>query len=279
MGMFDPGQYRGPQQSFFSTRLFLAIGIAIVAFIMYFAQNQENPVTGKTQFVSLSPAEEVKLGLASAPSMARKMGGEVPVSDKRAQEVQRIGKILTETTEAKKGPWKFQFHLLADTKTVNAFALPGGQIFITLGLYEKLQNAAQLAGVLSHEMGHVIERHSAQQMAKGQLGQLLVVAVGVGASDEQRSSQSAMMVATVVNQAIQLRYSRKDESEADIWGLKLMTEAGFDPRAMIAVMKILQATSGRGYTPEFLQSHPHPEHRIEQIEAYLKQHPRKDTNN
>jgi predicted Zn-dependent protease len=152
---------------------------------------------------------------------------------------------------------------------VNAFALPGGQIFITWGLLSKLETEAQLAGVLGHEIGHVIERHSAQQMAKNQLGQSLIVAVAAGSNQESHS----MMLASVVNQMIQMRYGRKDESQSDIWGLKLMEKAGFDPRAMVQVMEVLKEASGRGQGIELFQSHPNPDLRIEQIKEYLKEHP------
>lgn len=279
MGIFDQnqdgGRYGPPRRSI-SGRLLAALAIAVVAVIMYMMQVQENPVTGERQHVTLSPDQEIRLGLASAPEMAREMGGELPATDPRTQEVQKIGAYILSHTDAKKSPWKFHFHLLADTKTINAFALPGGQVFITLGLYNKLQTEAQLAGVLSHEMGHVIERHSAQQMAKGQLGNLLVVAVGTGASDGQSNSNTASAVASMVNQMFQLRYSREDESEADLWGLKLMEQSGYDPRAMIQVLEILKAAGGSaGHTPELFQTHPNPDLRIEQVNAYLKAHPPK----
>lgn len=252
-------------------RLIIALLIALFGWAMYMYNVEENPITKERQHVSISPAEEVRLGLESAPAMAQEMGGELPSNDPRTQEVQSLGQYLVSHTVAKNSPWKFQFHLLADEKTVNAFALPGGQIFITLGLLNKLQTEAQLAGVLAHEMGHVIERHSAEQMATSRLGQILTMAVGTAASDQ---SNSGYQIAAVVNQMMQLRYSRKDESEADTWGLKLMTESGFDPRAMIEVMKVLQAVSGgtKGGS-EMFQTHPNPELRIKEIQAYLAKYP------
>lgn len=264
--------YENGRRSGFGGRIIAALAIAVIAVITYLSQGQINPVTGQKQHVSLTPNEEIKLGLQSAPEMASQMGGELPENDRRAQEVQNVGNFIVENTEAKNSPWNFRFHLLADDQTVNAFALPGGQIFITLGLYSKLQTQAQLAGVLSHEMGHVIERHTAEQMAKSQLGQMLVVAVGTGASDSQQSNMP-MMVASMVNQMFQLRYSRADESEADTWGIKLMSKVGFDPRAMIEVMKILKAEDRGGNSIEIFQTHPNPDLRIQQIEAYLKEHP------
>ncbi len=275
MGLFDTqgdGQRR-------SSPLIMAAIIIAVGFFMYLSQTEKNPITGEKQHISLTPEQEIRLGLQAAPEMAAQMGGEIPASDPHAQEVQKIGNEIIAHSLAHKGPWHFQFHLLADSNTVNAFALPGGQIFITLGLLNRLQTEAQLAGVLAHEAGHVIQRHSAQQMAKGQLGQILVMATGVGASDPNNPSQAQQIaaVANIVNQITQLHYSRHDELEADQWGLRLMSEAGYDPKAMLEVMNILEQAVPGGHQPEMLQTHPYPEHRIEHIKEYLEQHPQSKT--
>lgn len=261
MGIFNAGGQRS-----WASRLIGALAIGLMGLFMYMSQVQENPVTGEKQHVSLTADQEIRLGLQSAPKMTQKMGGELPATDPRTKKVQKIGTMIIRNTDAAKSPWKFQFHLLADTHTINAFALPGGQIFITLGLFNKLENEAQLAGVLSHEIGHVIERHSAQQMAKSQFGNILVAAAG-SAGD---SRYDPTFIASIVNQMFQLRYSRQDESEADIWGIKLMQQAGFDPEAMIEVMRILKASSGPGGGPEIFQTHPNPDLRIKQIQEYLK---------
>jgi predicted Zn-dependent protease len=268
MGLFNREGQRG-------SPLLIALIIAAVGFFMYYTQTAENPITGEKQHISLTPDQEIRLGLQAAPQMAAEMGGEVSSSDPRAQEVQKIGQQIVSRTEAHKGPWRFQYHLLSDPKTINAFALPGGQIFITLGLFNKLETEAQLAGVLAHETGHVIERHSAQQMAKGELGQILVLATGVGASDPSHPNraQEVAAIANLVNQMTQLRYSRKDELQADQWGLLLMVEAGYNPKAMIEVMQILEKSVPSGHTPEMLLTHPYPENRMKLIKAYLEKHP------
>lgn len=279
--MFEPGNRgyppdRNPPRGSFWPRLITALIIAIISFAIYMGQTEKNPITGENQRVSLSPSQEVLLGLQSFDQVAQEMGGTVPLTDPAAQEVERVGKFLLTHLKADAIPWKFQFHLLGDTQTVNALALPGGQVFITLGLYNRMENEAQLAGVLGHEMGHVIERHTAQQMAKSQLGQMLVVAVGTGAGStgQQDGAFDPVTVASAVNQMVQLRFSRGDESQADEWGLKLMENAGYDPRAMISVMQILKAASGRsGQEAEIFQTHPNPDLRIEQIKAYLQKHP------
>lgn len=270
MGNFNSGEgRRGPSP------LLIALLIAAFGLFMFYFQTEKNPITGEKQHIRISPEQEIRLGIQSAPEMAAQMGGEIPSSDPRTQEVQKMGQYILDNSVAHQGPWKFKFHLLADAKTINAFALPGGQIFITLGLYNQLQTEAQLAGVLSHEMGHVIERHAAEQMAKGELGQLLITATGVGMSDPNNPNRGymGMAIANIVNQMTQLHYSRSDELEADLWGIRLLMEAGYNPKAMIEVLNILEKSAPRGEQPEMLLTHPYPENRKKQIEDYLRKHP------
>ncbi len=269
---YGDSEYQG-QRRLPIGRLVIAAIIALVGFISYMSQTQINPVTGEKQHVAMSVDQEMALGLQAAPKMAQQMGGDVsPSENPEAALVDEVGRRIVQNSDARKSPYveNFHFHLLRDPKTVNAFALPGGQVFITEGLMNRLQNEAQLAGVLGHEIGHVIARHSAQQMAKGQLGQILTVAVGVGADDDRGRGRNAQMVAAMVNQMTQLHYSRADESEADHYGLKYMAEAGYDPRAMLEVMKILKQASGDKSPPEFLATHPLPETRLEEIRDEIR---------
>lgn len=245
--------------------------LAVVGLFQYFGRTQINPVTGEKQRVALSVDQEIALGLQSAPTMAAKMGGEVNPRSKDAAIVSEVGERLVAESVARKSPYQFQFHLLRDPETVNAFALPGGQIFITVGLLNRLHNEAQLAGVLGHEIGHVIHRHSAQHMATSDLGTKLVTAVGVASSDGQSSGRSNQAVAAMVNNMLQLKYGRGDETESDQFGLEAMQSAGFDPSQMLGVMKILAEVSKGNRQPEWMASHPHPEHRAAQIEAWLSE--------
>ncbi len=272
MSYGDDSGYQGGRR-FPLGRLIGALVIALIGLVMYMSQTQVNPVTGEKQHVAMSVDQEMALGLQAAPQMAQKMGGDVdPGEDPRAAIVDEVGRRLVRNSDARKSPYveNFHFHLLRDPKTVNAFALPGGQIFITEGLLNRLENEAQLAGVLGHEIGHVIARHSAQQMAKGQLGQILTVAVGVGAGGNDDRGRNAQLVAAMVNQMTQLSYSREDESQADHYGLRYMAEAGYDPSAMLDVMKILKEASKGQHPPEFLASHPLPDTRLEQIRAEIQ---------
>ncbi|MBC7773378.1 MAG: M48 family metallopeptidase [Pyrinomonadaceae bacterium] len=249
-------------------RLMIGIVIAAISLIGYYARTSTNPVTGKKQHISLSPQQEVAIGLQAAPEMARQFGGLSGNAEGR-DAVARVGAKLTKAIPTGAEPYPYQFHLLDDDTTVNAFALPGGQIFITDALFNQLQTEGQLAGVLGHEIGHVIGRHSAERMAKMELTQGLVGAVGVAASGDG-SGQSAQAVAAMVGNFLTLKYGRTDELESDELGVRIMATAGYDPHSMIGVMEILKRASGdRGGKPEFSSTHPDPGRRMEEIQKVI----------
>jgi len=251
-----------------SGRLIIAVIIALVSVITYFSSTTENPLTGEKQRVALSPEQEIALGLKSAPEMAAQMGGLSRNPQARAL-VERVGQKLARESFAAKSPYKFSFHVLADPRTVNAFALPGGPVFITEGLLRRLKTEGELAAVLGHEIGHVIARHSSERLAKQNLTQGLLGALVVGTGD-----YSTAQIGQVVGSLINMRYGRDDELEADALGLRIAVEAGYDPRAMIGVMETLAQASSGSQQPEFVSTHPAPENRSARIkEAIAKQFP------
>jgi len=242
-------------------RLLIMLGIVGFSVVKYFATTSTNPVTGEKQHVSLTPQQEVAMGLQSAPQMAQQFGGEF--ADQKVQSaIKTIGAKLVQNTQAAQSPYTFQFHVLADPETINAFALPGGQIFITVGLLKHLENEDQIAGVLGHEMGHVINRHSAQQMSKQGLLQGIVQGVSVGATNGNSSGMATEQIASYVANMVNLKYGRNDELEADKFGLHYMVENRYRPSQMVRVMEILQQTMGNNRQSEFSSSHPSPENRI-----------------
>lgn len=249
-------------------RVIIGLIIAAISGIMYFSNTQVNPVTGEKQRVALTPEQEIALGLQSAPQMAEQFGGLLPNTAIQAY-VKQVGERVVETSAAKNSPYRFDFHILRDPDTINAFALPGGQIFITAALLKKLQNEAQLAGVLGHEVGHVIGRHSAEQMAKARLTQGLVGAAGVAGSSDYSSGQAAAMIANMVGSMVNMRFGRDDELESDRLGLGYMLQAGYDPRALKDVMEILAASRSGSAQPEFLSTHPDPGNRSQRIQEAI----------
>ncbi|MFM2178446.1 MAG: hypothetical protein RL015_2544 [Verrucomicrobiota bacterium] len=230
----------------------------------------QNEFTGRTQRLAYATAkEEVALGFQSAPMMLRQMGGQS--RDAQAQAlVERVGMKLVQSTLARQTLYPFKFHLLADTKTINAFALPGGPIFITEALLRLLQNEDQLAGVLGHEIGHVVGRHSNEQMATTKLWTGLAQGAGMLLSDGQ-SNVGAQIAQQVANFRI-MKYGRDDELESDALGVRFLIEAGYNPEAMIGVMKILANAASGNRQPEMLSTHPNPENRAEKIRELIAQH-------
>lgn len=246
----------------------IAAVVAAIAIVSFLSTRSKNPITGQAQYVAMSVQDEIALGLQAAPQLAAQHGGLHPDAGARAR-VDEVGARLLAQGFAAEIPYTFEFHLLADAESVNAFALPGGQVFITAALYSRLETEGQLAGVLGHEIGHVIERHGAERLAKAQLTQGLVGAVAVGASEDARTGAQAAALAAAVGQLLNMRYGREDELECDVWGVKLMALAGYDPRAQIRVMEILRDAGGGGGQPEFFSTHPNPDNRIDRIERAI----------
>jgi predicted Zn-dependent protease len=248
-------------------RLLIALVIAGVSFFSYLGSRSTNEVTGEVQYVDLTPEQEIALGLQAAPQMADQYGGLYP--NQQAQDfVKAVGQNVVANSVASQTPYRFDFHLLADEQTVNAFALPGGQIFITAALLDRLETEGQLAGVLAHEVGHVVGRHGSEHLAKQKLTQGLTGAVGVAAGD-YNTARIAQMVGSLVN----LQYGRSDELESDKLGVKFMTDAGYDPRSLERVMEILEeASGGASRQPEFMSTHPNPGNRIQRIQEAIQEY-------
>lgn len=262
---------RQPRRGTSKGRLLVALAIALFSIFAYFASSAWNPVTEEKQYVAMTPEQEIALGLQAAPEMARQHGG--LHGDERAQILlDEICARLINNSEANTTDWPFECHLLADTQTINAFALPGGQMFITAALFAALETEGQIAGVMAHEMGHVVARHSAQQLAKQQLTQGLTGAAVIAAydPDDPRTQQTAQ-VAMLIGQLVNMRFSREDELQSDRLGVQFMAEAGYDPRALIVVMQVL-AEASEGAPPEFFSTHPNPDNRIQRIEEAIAAH-------
>ena len=251
--------------------LLIALVMAAFAVFKYFGSAQVNPVTGEKQHLAgITAQQEIALGLQAAPQMVQQYGG--PSQNARlSQLVQAVGQRIVQGSDASKTPYQFKFTLLDDEKTVNAFALPGGQIFMTDALANRLKTEGQFAGVLAHEAAHVVAKHGAEHIAKQQLTQGLTGAAVLATYDPNNPSttRNAAVIAALSN-LVNLKYGREDELEADRLGVRYMSVAGYDPRAMIGVMEVLRGAGGSGRQPEFFATHPNPENRIQKIQAAIK---------
>ena len=261
------GSRRG---SSISGRLIFAAIIAIMSLVSYFGSKQDNPVTGETQYIGITVDQEIALGLQAAPQMAAEFGGLDP--DESAQAlVDDVGNQIVQSSPASQTPYQYEFHLLEDNQTINAFALPGGQIFITRALFDRLQTEGELAGVLGHEIGHVVARHSAEHMAKAQLTEGLTGAAVIATYDpDNPASANSAQVAMLIGQMINMKFGRDDELESDFLGVCFINDAGYNPEDLIRVMQVLAEASQGNAPPEFFSTHPNPDRRIERIQAAIQ---------
>ena len=253
-------------------RLLIALVVAAISILGYYGSSVFNPITEEKQHVAgITPEQEVALGLQAAPEMEQQFGGLDPDPQLQAR-VDSVGERLVSRSIAGQSPYRFEFHVLNDPETINAFALPGGQVFITEGLLRRLTTNGQLAGVLGHEIGHVVARHGAEHIAKEQLTQGLTGAAVLATYDpSDPSSRNSAAVAAMIGQLVTMRFGRQDELESDQLGVRLGSESGYDPRSMIKLMQILEESSQGNRPPEFFSTHPNPENRIQRIQEAIQE--------
>ena len=216
-----------------------------------------NPVTGKNQLSLVSESQEIQMGQQYAQQIVQTMG--VYDNQQVKDYVTKLGMAIATTSERPKLPWAFY---VMDDPTVNAFALPGGSIFVTRGILTHMNSEAELVGVLGHEIGHVTARHSVQQMTREQLAQ---IGLGVGSIISSDIARYAGLASQGLG-VLFLKYGRDAESQSDQLGFKYMVKEGYDPHAMASMFETLQRVSkleGAGDIPEWESTHPNPGNRIQ----------------
>ena len=224
-----------------------------------------NPVTGKSELSLVSEQQEIQMGQQGAQQVAQEVG---LVKDQALQNyLQTVGSGIASKSERPNLPWTFR---AVDDPSPNAFALPGGYVFVTRGLLDLMNNEAELASVLGHEIGHVTARHSVHQMSEQQLAQL---ALGVGAI----LSPTVAQLGGAASQGLGLlflKYSRDDERQADDLGFRYALNQGYDVRYMDDVFRSLQRlgeASKESPLPSWLATHPGEAERIQTIDSKLAQ--------
>ena len=229
------------------------------------------PAVQETQAVAVPIAPVVEPRMPSYAEIAESMGGEVEPDDPQAQEVEKIGNMLVSNSGAKTANCEFQFHLVRDMKYAGACAFPDGQVLITRALLERLKNESQLAGVLGHECGHIVANHFSIAAAQWRLSLSILAAT---ASHDQSHSISREALAGMGAKAKDLESQRRQsETSADLLSLQFMSDAGYDPRSMEDVMRILaQIPIPADFPPELLETHPNPKQRIEDIDRWINRH-------
>jgi predicted Zn-dependent protease len=232
--------------------------------LLFLAHCSTNPATGKHQLALVGEQQEIAMGREAAQQAAQSIG--LYQDDQLQSYVSQLGRRLAADSERPNLPWSFQ---VVDDPSVNAFALPGGFIFVTRGLMTHLTSEAELVSVLGHEIGHVTGRHSVEQMSKAQLAQIGLIA-GMVLKPELANYGD---LANTGLGLLFLKYGRDDEREADDLGLRYLINEGYDAREMPQVFETLRRVSEResqgGRVPGWLSTHPTPEDRIQRIETQL----------
>jgi len=225
-----------------------------------------NPVSGKKEFMLYSESQEIELGKSTDEEVAATYG----VYDDAALQayITKLGAALAAKGQRPNLPWRFA---VLDSPVVNAFAVPGGAVYVTRGILAMMNSEAELAAVLGHEIGHVNARHSMSQMSKQQVATL---GLAVGSVISKKFAQYAGIAGTGL-QVLFLKFSRDNENQADSLGVDYSRAAGFNPADMAATFAALQkfgdlSGSGSSSLPGFLSTHPLTADRITHVQAMLK---------
>jgi len=223
-----------------------------------------NPATGKKQLVLVSEAQEIQLGLENDRALTAQLGL-YPDEELQAY-VQQLGTSIAARSERADLPWQFR---VVDDPVVNAFALPGGFIYITRGILAHFDSEAELASVIGHEIGHVTARHGVNQMSKQQLAQVGMLGGMIFARDQMERYGGLAQTSLGL---MFLKFTRDDERQADDLGLRYLVRGGYDPRPMPDVFDTLGRVSVAGggeRLPGWLSTHPYPENRRDRIDAAI----------
>jgi predicted Zn-dependent protease len=211
----------------------------------------------------LSRGQQLQLGFQSAAKVYEQMPV-LPDSSPETQYIRNLGQKLVATIPADHS-WPFEFHTIPQ-KEINAFALPGGPMFVNVGTITAASNEAELAGVMAHEMSHVYMQHSARQVGKARTTETIAGILGaiVNSTTNGDVSQLAQAGIQFGAQGLMLKYSRSDEAQADAVGAIILYKAGYNPKALADFFKKLAAQGSTG--PQFLSDHPNPGNREEAIQ-------------
>jgi predicted Zn-dependent protease len=227
--------------------------IVAVALTAYAADNRTKLKPGWNLF---SPEQDVEMGR----EVAKQAESELPMlNDQQANAyIDALGKRLAAKAPGEKYPYQFK---IVNDPSINAFALPGGFIYIHRGIIDAADNEAHLAGVMAHEIGHVALRHGTNQVSKAYLAQAPLAILGGVLGSGSTGAVLAQLGVSFAANSLLLKYSRDAETQADLLGTQILYDNGYDPRAMVQFFEKIQAQS-KGRAVEFFSSHPNPENRI-----------------
>jgi len=248
--------------------LFLALIMVQPLGLRAQSSSPQLPDPGK---VSMNAEQQQKLGLQGMGEVYKQMPV-LPDSDPLSRYIEHLGKKLTEVLPPDH-TWPYQFHVIP-ASDINAFALPGGPIFVNVATIQSADSEAELAGVMSHEISHVYMQHSAKQAPKAAVTQIFAGLAGVLLPESGLGNLGRVGI-QIAGGSVLSKYSRKDESQADAVGAIIMYKAGYNPQAMADFFTKLEQKYGKG-GPQFLSDHPNPGNRQQAIKTEIRPWPRKD---
>lgn len=216
--------------------------------------------TGGLQLVSVN--DEIALGRKAQQEVRRQVPALRDATVNRY--IDSLGARIASRADGPRYPYSFD---VVNRRDINAFALPGGPIWVHRGLIDAAQNESQLAGVIAHEVAHIANRHAAEQMTKGTFANLGLGLLGAFLGDG-RGAQLAQLGAGFAANATMMKFSRDHEREADLRALRYMKSAGYDPRGMVEFLRVLRHRQGRdpGSVQTFFSSHPAPAERVRRLQ-------------
>jgi Zn-dependent protease with chaperone function len=262
------------QSRSFSTRMLALVFTLLLAqplALMAQAQGGSAPQLPNPGTTGMNRQQQQQLGLQAMGEVYKQMPV-LPDSSPETQYVQHLGRKLAGVIPADRS-WPYQFHVIPATD-INAFALPGGPIFVNIGTITAADNEAQLAGVLAHEMSHVYMQHSAKQAPKATTAQIIAGLAGAVLPQSGLGNLGRMGIQIGAGTML-MKYSRGDEAQADSVGAIIMYRAGYNPQAMADFFETLQKKYGGG-GPQFLSDHPNPGNRTASVQREIQNWPRKN---
>jgi predicted Zn-dependent protease len=240
-----------------------AVGMRIALLALLCCACVRNPATGKLELDFISESQEIEMGKQAAAQTEQQIG--LYKDAKLEAYVTDLGNRLSQATPRKNLPW--QFHIV-DDPAVNAFALPGGPVFVTRGLLTHVNSEAELATVMGHECGHIAAHHSANQISKQEVAQ---VGLGLGSILSPAVAQLGQAAGAGL-QLLFLKFSRDDERQADWLGFGYAANIGYDATKMVNLMTMLAGLTAEhpGKVPNYLQTHPDPGERLTHVQERIK---------
>lgn len=220
------------------------------------------PVTGRKQLMIVSESQATDMGLQAYQEILSK--SKLSTDPKYTDPVQRVGRLIAQASD--KPDYQWEFNVIDEPKTINAWALPGGKVAVYTGLLNLGLSDAELAAVMGHEVAHALAQHSRERISQAMTQQVGLAVLGASGKLGQGEMQA---VGLALGIGVGLPFSRKQESEADYIGLDLMAKAGYNPQAAITLWQKMSAANDGKSPPEFLSTHPSSEHRISDIQAAL----------